>query len=1596
MDESIESESGAPPVRASSPSPSIIPTPAISSCTSPDRTFSTVSSRSASSATSADGRSSVSNVSSRRRGYIRTQGADFAESARHRESVMSLGSIAHLQYYFARTGLLDGKGGQAREWKKKQKADDIPRLLLTPNARFIEDLTESPTEETSSPEEEFDDDLEEEAMLPPTVSTYSVKTFHLPPPPDLMALRRDLLDALDEANKNMEEIGSQKEPPRNMKPPRINISPEDLPDTGDPTSKMLTGSIPLAWHEMQGVRILDVITLAIRAARIYYTAHERPERLASIKSEREIRQELFNVLEVLKRWASRNFTGGLRDDERSSIMTWMANVRSMLAQESHMEEAEAQEREGWIWADGNWTGKEREREETFLRSLLDTDSLPTWSAIEGQTLPTPMLEWFQDGRGLVQIHNQAVKKSKRPFGEIKSYHEDVAKPYRCADNIRYWLKAAEIRWETKLELDVMGVVYGNSDEAWKQFDTALLAWCKAVREELMRDWRPAEQGHADAVPPTDGLALDTAYVPMFTTSITTTAPTEPDSGPETPTSSSVSSQLFSSPPPPPPAVAVSPPENHPPRRIKSKSSLRSLRSVESSLHEEEADEIYEQAVDKSLVLPSILRRLSPGLAARVKLLDGNNKTAIPSRTPGTVGRIPEEQIKEIDSRNQNLSIKIEKKGRVWNGSQFVAKDNRPEQSDSTHLQLEPEPETIESPEESEKVKPDLEPQTTESPVEPETLEPAVAPETIELPVEPEKTEPAVAPETTVEPAPIEPVVQAEQPVEEPTATVEADLEPVTEEAEDQSPDSNDAEKSEEASMAVPDAVEPSPAPEPELTLDDITQDGHEPTDFEKYVQKTKDIENDNPPPPPPKDTPRPGSASSSCVDSYFGGSQRAESIFSFSRASFREQLIQLTTIPLPLPETLEANIAAIPTAPLAVKSLTGAAEKIRVWIKKASDVLSGLDSEDDVEWAAAAGREGLEGIDRAVGQFEDVQMRNDIGSVSADSLKMIVFQMDGILKSWAQIKGRLRSVKEQVELAMEWGELWNTVLGDVTAEIESLSVLLFEIEEKRELNMLDTMACDQESTTSGLDISELETIVEEAPIHGNLPNNRHSVLFEAPPTLDTPLIQAPHDDSEHSDLIAVFARIQPLKASLAFFPMRLSMFQCRAQRVFPSACEDLHARQVKLEKDYKVLEQEAEGLRKMFSEDRWVLVFRNAGNQARKMFLSVERSIGKLQEALEIGAHVHNPAMLAKRIESYEAKKQHYIPAIERVISLIDKGVQDQMSVNSETLNLCAEMSSRMDALKRSVEVMDTSLVEYNVAPGQHLRDSISTIVTMDSPATGSVIDTPGSSPPSSVILTPANGKSSATSLGSSSRRASSVSSVARSTLNKVRRYSGLPQATSTLTSKKSAIPKPSSLTAPSPSKMHRSITPTPTTRKRAPPPPPKDNRPRWNSSVNTNDLEVGHLRSSTPFRKPAVPSRTPRPMSMMSRRDVSASPAPTGRSASRVSSRFGSRSPMPAASPTPTRSLLDPPPYSKLRKPAATEGMNNTPRNRSSFAGPSFSRSVSQDHSRNLLSPTKATRPGTALGHSGSRRISLLPLPKNKSGRETPRSKLGERPPWR
>lgn len=442
---------------------------------------------------------------------MRPQGTAFAASAQSRESVLSLGSIAHLQYYFARTGLLDGKGAQLQR-KNKQNRGTLDLSALDTSASLSPQvassdvdssyasmgsspelaasgfgagpLVESPTEE-SYYSDEFDDP--DPDMPPPTTSTYIHREKPVPPPPTIEELKSDLTSSLEKAAESLKDVRDRKDGP---------------PNTGEETSQSTqTTESPqpqhsrqkskaMGWYELQGMHILDVMTLAIRAAKMYYTAHEQPERLDAIKPERQIRAELFSVMETLKQTATRRWAGGIREDELTNLETWIRNLFDMLEQEAVIEEAERAERAGWTWLKGDWTGRETEREIAFLTSLavdLGLDPLPPYTPaadVAAEDLPTPFLKSMQNGLRLVKLHNAAVKKSKRRFGSITTYHEDTEKPYRCADNLRYWAKAAELRWEVLLKLDALGIVYNTGPQVWLDFEAAIWKWCDTVRGEI--------------------------------------------------------------------------------------------------------------------------------------------------------------------------------------------------------------------------------------------------------------------------------------------------------------------------------------------------------------------------------------------------------------------------------------------------------------------------------------------------------------------------------------------------------------------------------------------------------------------------------------------------------------------------------------------------------------------------------------------------------------------------------------------------------------------------------------------------------------------------------------------------------------------------------------------------------------------------------------------------------------------------------------------------------------------------------------------------------------------------------------------------------
>lgn len=760
------------------------------------------------------------------------------------------------------------------------------------------------------------------------------------------------------------------------------------------------------------------------------------------------------------------------------------------------------------------------------------------------------------------------------------------------------------------------------------------------------------------------------------------------------------------------------------------------------------------------------------------------------------------------------------------------------------------------------------------------------------------------------------------------------------------------------------------------------------------------------------------------AESYFSSlnsirSSRANSVYSLSRISLTSQLSQLTSLALPNASSLSSSIFSIPTALIAATTLSSAADQIRRWLQKATEVLTGLDAEDDVEWAAAGGREGLGEVQAAIKKFESLigvyvgaieglQERDDISDVPNEQLKSVVDQMERILEGWETVRRSLKGIKRQVELAMEWEELWNVVLGDIGMEVENLSRLVFEMEEARHKALLT----DPSESTGALDMQELDTIVEEG--ERQTTSRRISLPNVLPPSspMESPGTgMAPEDDR----LLALFARMQPLRASLDFLPMTLSNFQTKAQPVLPTACQELESRRISLEKKWKTLEQDAQRLRQELGEDRWVLLFRNAGRQAQKLCESIERAINKLQEAIDVGAQHSNPPLLAKKVEAYEAKKVHYGPAIEKVLGIIDKGVTDRFTVNGEILRLQSDTKARWQCISSDMKDMDLALDDLNMNKSQQLRDSISSIMSMDRSldrsANGSAVETPGSSPASSVIMGPTNGTKRDESPGMNGlSRRSSIGLINNNRLNITRRNFTMPPGPPSSVQLPRKTPMSRSFTSdgwsssrdasPSPYAKQASATPPSGSRSQRRGMPQVDNKPRWNSSPKVDHFEFGQKPRPVPYstlsasRRSSMAFRSPSSAGSHLNSSGLAIPSPLGRSSpapvlvtATISHRPRVASGAQSSLGTRQTSMSSPGNSTdwvkvKEKTPSSTASKKESIRLGSAPNSPPDVHTEESPSAR-----PRPQRPSTSF--ASSRRVSMLPLPKNSplatpNGRET------------
>ncbi|RDB20826.1 hypothetical protein Hypma_012013 [Hypsizygus marmoreus] len=148
--------------------------------------------------------------------------------------------------------------------------------------------------------------------------------------------------------------------------------------------------------------------------------------------------------------------------------------------------------------------------------------------------------------------------------------------------------------------------------------------------------------------------------------------------------------------------------------------------------------------------------------------------------------------------------------------------------------------------------------------------------------------------------------------------------------------------------------------------------------------------------------------------------------------------------------------------------------------------------------------------------------------------------------------------------------------------------------------------------------------------------------------------------------------------------------------------------------EWEAVQDESDVLREELKEDKWLTVFRTVTDQADGMMSSLEKAVNRCQEfiwqvhrrgvddprhsqtSLSASRNDKPPVLtlevFASLLDSFKAKKKHYMPATSKVLSIIDKGVRDRVTKNGETLRRHAESAQRWRNLRERISRTDTDM----------------------------------------------------------------------------------------------------------------------------------------------------------------------------------------------------------------------------------------------------------------------------------------------------------------
>lgn len=295
----------------------------------------------------------------------------------------------------------------------------------------------------------------------------------------------------------------------------------------------------------------------------------------------------------------------------------------------------------------------------------------------------------------------------------------------------------------------------------------------------------------------------------------------------------------------------------------------------------------------------------------------------------------------------------------------------------------------------------------------------------------------------------------------------------------------------------------------------------------------------------------------------------------------------------------------------------------------ASELLAGLSDQNDIQWVLEA-RPAVQDIHSCIGQIKDYlsllmgileTVREELTSgksshspgsshpkmlslgscpppttkaaslsrskrrkaaeyVTTEKLRSLADEIQSAIAQWKDLHSHTLALLDRIVIAAEWSEFHNVIMADIESEIDSCFVILLEIQS------------NQSNPDDQVNLGLLSQSICDSPGVGckKLPYRTET---ERSNTFKFHLVQN---------------KLGPLRASLDVLPMRFSMYERKATKVYPASIEALETRRDELLRRWQELTTEVETVSQAFDTESWPLILQSVCVEASHLLVLNEQS----------------------------------------------------------------------------------------------------------------------------------------------------------------------------------------------------------------------------------------------------------------------------------------------------------------------------------------------------------------------------------------------------